>query len=328
MTATRHLFAAAAAAALLAALPADARSLRFAAEAPATDSQVLAAEQMSELLSERTGGELDLKIFAGSTLGNHQAAITGTRGNTIDMFVTGSGNLGGLVPEMGMVDIPFIFQDADHAYRVLDGEVGRELLDELEGVGLKGLAFWENGWRQITTSGTPVDSPDDLVGVKIRTTGAPVHIKAFELLGSNPVPMPIGELYTALEMGTVDAQEHPLGVFMSSKFYEVQDNITLSYHAYSPLVVAMNLAKFNELSPEFQEALLSSARDAATFQRELNAEKLVEQVAELKEMGKTVIEEIDPAPFVEATAAVKEGFAAEFGGADKIERIDAARVSN
>ena len=328
MTATRHLFAAAAVAAVVAAAPADARSLRFAAEAPPTDSQVLAAEEMSKLLSERTGGELDLKIFSGSTLGNHQAAITGTRGSTIDMFVTGSGNLGGLVPQMGMVDIPFIFQDADHAYRVLDGEVGRELLDELETVGLKGLAFWENGWRQITTKSTPVDSPDDLVGIKMRTTGAPVHIKAFELLGTNPVPMPIGELYTALEMGTVDAQEHPLGVFMSSKFYEVQDNITLSYHAYSPLVVAMNLAKFDALSAEEQEALLSSARDAATFQRELNAEKLVEQVAELKEMGKTVIEEIDQAPFVEATAAVKEGFAAEFGGGDKIERIDAARVSN
>jgi TRAP-type transport system periplasmic protein len=330
LTQSRHLFQAAAAAAIVvgSALPLSAETLRFAAEAPPTDSQALAAEHMSELLSERTGGELELKVFAGSTLGSHQAAITGTRGSTIDMFVTGSGNLGGLVPEMGMVDIPFIFQDSDHAYRVLDGEVGRELLDELEGVGLKGLAFWENGWRQITTKDAPVDSPDDLVGLKIRTTGAPVHIKAFELLGSNPVPMPIAELYTALEMGTVEAQEHPLGVFMSSKFYEVQDNITLSYHAYSPLVVAMNLAKFEAMSPEFQEALLSSARDAATFQREMNAEKLVEQVAELKEMGKTVIEEIDQAPFVEATAPVKEGFAAEFGGADKIERIDAARVTN
>jgi tripartite ATP-independent transporter DctP family solute receptor len=330
MTRTKHLFRTAAAVAILAgaSLPASAQTLRFAAEAPPTDSQVLAAEHMSELLEERTGGEVSLKIFAGSTLGNHQAAITGTRGSTIDMFVTGSSNLSGLVPEIGMVDIPFLFQDADHAYRVLDGEVGQELLDELDAVGLKGLAFWENGWRQITTNGTPVDSPDDLQGVTIRTTGAPVHIQAFELLGANAVPMPIGELYTALERGTVEAQEHPLGVFMSSKFYEVQDNITLSYHAYSPLVVAMNKAKFEAMSPEFQEALVSSARDSATFQRDLNAEKLSAQVEELKAMGKTVIEEIDRGPFIELTAPVKEGFAAEFGGADKLERIDAARVSN
>lgn len=304
---------------------AHAQTFRFAAEAPATDSQAKAAEHMNELLAERSGGALGLRIFAGGTLGNAQAAITGTRGNTIDMFVTGTSNVSGLKPELGMLDIPFLFQDSDHAYRVLDGDVGRELLDQLDDVGLKGLAFWDNGWRQITTKDRIVATPEDLAGMKIRTTGAPVHIRAFELLGANPVPMPIGELYTALEMGTVTAQEHPLGVFMSSKFYEVQDNITLSRHAYSPLVVAMNKAKFDALTPEHQQMLLDAAVEAASFQRQLNNDALAGQVEELRAMGKTVSEEFVQEPFIAATAPVREGFIAEFGGAEKLDAIDALR---
>lgn len=304
---------------------AAAETFRFAAEAPATDSQVKAAEHMNELLAERSNGDLDLKIFAGGTLGNAQAAITGTRGSTIDMFVTGSSNLSGLTPEMGMLDIPFLFEDADHAYRVLDGDVGRQLLDQLDDVGLKGLAFWENGWRQITTKDKVVASPADLAGLKIRTTGAPVHIKAFELLGANPVPMAIGELYTALEMGTVEAQEHPLGVFMSAKFYEVQDAITLSRHAYSPLVVAMNKAKFDSLTADQQQLLIDAAVETASFQRELNSDALAAQVEELRGMGKTVQEEFDQAPFVEITRPVREDFIAQFGGSEKLDAIDALR---
>ncbi|WP_071797473.1 TRAP transporter substrate-binding protein [Natronohydrobacter thiooxidans] len=324
MTYHKMLIAAGAALAIGSAT-AQAQTFRFAAEAPAADSQVKAAEHMNELLAERTGGDLALRIFAGGTLGNAQAVITGTRGNTVDMFVTGSSNLSGLKPEMGMLDIPFLFQDDDHVFRVLDGEVGRELLDQLEDVGLKGLAFWDNGWRQISTRNRVVETPDDMVGLTIRTTGAPVHIHAFELLGSNPVPMAIGELYTALEMGTVDAQEHPLGVFMSASFYEVQDNITLSRHAYSPLVVAMNKAKFDALSPEHQQILIDTAVETASFQRALNSDALASQVEELRSLGKTVTEEFDQSPFVEATLPVRERFISEFGGAEKLEAIDAMR---
>lgn len=324
MTCHKMLIAAGAALAIFSGA-AQAQTFRFAAEAPVADSQVKAAEHMSELLAERTGGELGLRIFAGGTLGNAQAVITGTRGNTVDMFVTGSSNLSGLKAEMGMLDIPFLFQNDDHAFRVLDGEVGRELLDQLEDVGLKGLAFWDNGWRQISTKNRVVATPDDMSGLTIRTTGAPVHIHAFELLGSNPVPMAIGELYTALEMGTVDAQEHPLGVFMSAKFYEVQDNITLSRHAYSPLVVAMNKAKFEALSPEHQQILIDTAVETASFQRGLNSDALASQVEELRSLGKTVTEEFDQTPFVEITLPVRERFIAEFGGAEKLEAIDAMR---
>ncbi|WP_319518496.1 TRAP transporter substrate-binding protein [uncultured Martelella sp.] len=307
---------------------AQANSLRFASEASRNDTQYAGAQKFNELLDEKTGGELDLKIFTDSTLGNGQAAITGTRGSTIDMLVTGSSNFSGLVPLIGMLDIPFLFENTDHAYRTLDGEVGQELLDKLNDVGLQGLAYWDNGWRQITNSAHPVHTPDDVKGLKIRTTGAPVHIEAFKLLGANPVPMPIGELYTALEMGTVDAQEHPLGVFVSAKLYEVQDYLTLSYHAYSPLIVAMNKSKFDALPEDQQEALIEAAREAGDYQRELNNQAIAEEVEFLRGEGLDIVESIDQAPFVEATIGVRETFVDQFGGASELQQIDALRVDD
>ena len=300
-------------------------SLRFASGAPRTDTQYIAGQKFSELLKAKTNGALDLKLFPDSTLGNAQAAITGVRGGTIDMLVSGSNNFSGLVPLVGMFDIPFLFKDTAHAYRVLDGKVGQDMLAKLDAIGLKGLAFWDNGWRQMTNSKGPIRTPADVKGLKMRTTGAPVHIEAFKLLGANPVPMPLAELYTALEMKTVDAQEHPIGVFVSAKLYEVQKHLTLSYHAYSALIVAVNKAKFDALPADQQKALVEAAREAGQLQRKLNNENIAKQVEEVKKAGVQVVEKIDPAPFAEATKGVRASFISKFGGEAELKAIDAVR---
>lgn len=300
-------------------------SLRFASEAPRTDTQYTAGQKFSEVLKAKTNGELDLKLFPDSTLGNSQAAITGARGGTIDIIVSGSANFSGLVPLLSMFDIPFMFKDTEHAYRVLDGKVGQDMLDKLDAIGLKGLAFWDNGWRQMTNSKGPIRTPADVKGLKMRTTGSPVHIEAFKLLGANPVPMPLAELYTALEMKTVDAQEHPIGVFVSAKLYEVQKHLTLSAHAYSALIVAMNKAKFDALPPAQQKALVEAAREAGQLQRKLNNELIAKQVEEVKKAGVQVVEKIDQQPFLEATRGVRTAFIAKSGGEAEIKQIDALR---
>lgn len=302
-----------------------ATTFKFASEAPRSDSQFLGGEKFNELLKAKTKGALEVKTYSDSMLGNAQAAITGARGGTIDILVSGSANFNGLEPELGMFDIPFLFKDSDHAYRVLDGEVGQAMLDKLSKVGLKGLAYWDNGWRQISNSRGPVRTPADIKGLKLRTSSSPVQIEAFKLLGANPVPMPVGELYTALEMKTVDAQEHPLGVFVSSKFYEVQKYLSLSQHAYSPLIVAMNKAKFDALPADQQKAVLEAAREAGKYQRQLNATALKEQVELVKKNGVQVIEKIDPAPFAAATKSVRENFISKVGGEAEIKKIDALR---
>ena len=178
--------------------------------------------------------------------------INGVRGGTIDIVSSGASNYNGIVANTAAMELPFVFRSAQHAYTVLDGPVGSGVLGELAPHGLKGLAYWENGWRAFTNNKRPVRTPDDLKGLKIRSTPNPYHIQAFKLLGMNPSPMPIAELYTALETGTFDAQEHPINVTLSAKFYEVQKYLTVSNHVYSPLILVMNKAKFDSLPANYQ----------------------------------------------------------------------------
>ena len=304
---------------------ATADTLRFASEAPRSDTQFIAAGKFNELLKAKSGGALDVKVFADSSLGAFQAAIGGVRGGTIDIAVSGSANFSGMIPLLGVFDIPFMFKDTAHAYRVLDGKVGQEMLDKLGEFGMKGLAFWDNGWRELTNNRGPVRTPADVKGLKVRTTGSPAHIEAFKLLGANPVPMPLAELYTALEMKTVDAQEHPLGVLWSAKLYEVQKYLSLTNHAYSALIVTMNKAKFDALPPAQQKALVEAAREAGQYQRQLNNDNMAKVVADVKKAGMQVIENVDPAPFLEVTKPGRQTFVTKFGGENYIKEIDAVR---
>lgn len=263
----------------------------------ATDGQHAAAVKMAELVKQRTNGEVEITIFPANQLGNDAAMINGTRGGTIDIVSSGASNYNGIVANTAALELPFVFRNAQHAYKVLDGAVGKSIMDELSPHSLKGLAYWENGWRAFTNNKRPIRTPEDAKGLKIRSTGNPYHIQAFKLLGMNPSPMPIAELYTALETGTFDAQEHPINVTWSSKFYEVQKHLTVSNHIYSPLILAMNKAKFDSLPPNFQTIMVDSAREAAVYQRDLNAQNAAKVVAELKKSGMQIIENADMAPF-------------------------------
>lgn len=164
-----------------------AQSLRFGYETPQTDSQHIAAKKFNELLKEKTNGELTLKLFPDSTLGNAQAMISGVRGGTIDMEMSGSNNFTGLAPVFNLLDVPFLFRDTAHAHKTLDGKVGDELKKSLDSKGLKVLAYWENGWRDVTNSRAPVKTPGDLKGLKIRTNNSPMNIAAFKIFGANPI---------------------------------------------------------------------------------------------------------------------------------------------
>ncbi|MFT3963510.1 TRAP transporter substrate-binding protein [Propionivibrio sp.] len=299
--------------------------LRFASEAARSDPQTAGGEKMNELLKAKTGGALEVKVFADSTLGNAQAAISSARGGTIDIVISGSSNYTGIVPLLGVFDIPFIFKDTPHAYRVLDGQVGKEIMDKLEEFGLKGLAYWDTGWRELTNSKHPVKVPADVKGLKVRTNGSPAHNETWKLLGANPVPMPIGELYTALEMKTVDAQEQSLGLLYSGKFYEVQKHLSLTNHAYSALLVAMNKAKFDALPPAQQKAVVEAAREAGAYQRQLNNDNMAKIIADVKKAGLQVVENVDPAPFLEITKPVRLMFTSKYGGENFIKAIDAER---
>ncbi len=299
--------------------------LRFASEAARSDPQTAGGEKFNELLKAKTDGALGVKVFSDSSLGNAQSAISSARGGTIDIVISGSSNYTGIVPLLGVFDIPFIFKDTDHAYRVLDGKIGQEVMDKLAEFNLQGLAYWDTGWRELTNSRQPVHTPADVKGLKVRTNGSPAHNETWKLLGANPMPMPIGELYTALEMRIVDSQEQSLGLLYSGKFYEVQKYLSLTNHAYSALLVAMNKAKYDALSPAQQKAVVEAAREAGSYQRKLNNDNVAKIIAEVKKAGLQVVEQVDSAPFFEASKPVRQMFTSKYGGEEYIKAIDAVR---
>jgi tripartite ATP-independent transporter DctP family solute receptor len=271
--------------------------LRFAHAGPESSSQHLAALELARLVKEKTRGQLEVQVYPASQLGNDATVIGGVRGGTIDLMMAGSVNFAGLVPRIGALDLPFLFRGPEHAYKVLDGAVGEQMMRDLESHNLKGLSWFEVGFRCITTKNRAVRTPDDVKGLKIRTTPNPSHIQAFRLLGANPVPMPLGELYQALETGAVDAQEHPIAITHSAKFYEVQKHLTMSRHAYTAMPMVMNKTKFEALAPDLQKALIEAAQHAARFQREMNAKDEAKIIADLRAKGMTVLESYDAAPF-------------------------------
>jgi TRAP-type transport system periplasmic protein len=288
--------------------------LKLAHEVAVDSTQHEAAKKFAELVEERTGGAVEINVFPNSGLGTAQQALNLMRGGVIEIIQSGSTTFNGVVGETALLEMPFLFRDAAHAYHVLDGKVGQSLLDKLAPHGIQGLAFLENGWREVTNNRGPVRSPDDIKGLKIRTTPNPYHIQAFELLGANPVPLAYAELYSALETGAVDAQEHPLPALWAGKFYEVQEYLSLTHHAYSPLILAMNKTKYESLPAEYRTVLVAAARETANYQRDLNTKRAAEIIAEVKEAGVEVIEEVDTTPFRQIVEEpLRKSFAEKYG---------------
>ena len=288
--------------------------LKLAHEVAEESTQHAAATRFAQLVKERTKGAVAITVYPNSGLGPAQQALNLMRGGSVEIIQSGSTTFNGLVGETAALELPFLFRDAEHAYRVLDGKVGQGLLDKLDQHGIKGLAFLENGWREVTNNRRPVRSHEDIKGLKIRTTPNPFHIQAFQLLGANPVPMAYAELYSALETGAVDAQEHPLPVLWAAKFYEIQKYLTLTHHAYSPLLLVMNKPKYEALPAEYKTVLLEAAREVANYQRDLNAKQVAEIIAGLKKAGVEVIEQIDTTGFKQIVEEpLRKTFAEKYG---------------
>jgi tripartite ATP-independent transporter DctP family solute receptor len=237
--------------------------------------------------------------------------------------MVGLNNYSGLLPESAAFTLPFMFPSRDVAYKVLDGEVGQEVLTKMETVGVKGLGYPENGYRNMTNNRGPIKTPADVAGLRMRVNSSKALNDMFNELKANPQQIPVAELYTALETGVVDAQDHPIGVTLSFKFYEVQKYLSMTQHAYSPLVVTMNLKKFNKLTAEEQQVITDVAAEAVKMQRELSIAKEDKMIAELESHGMTVNRDVDGAAFQETVKPVWNAFIEKHGDV-MIKKIEAA----
>lgn len=306
---------------LMHAVQAQTLKLRLAHSGAEAESQHAAALEFAKQVKERSKGAIEVQVFASSVLGNDNTAITAVRGGTIDLATSGTPYFSGLVPRMNVLDLPYLFTSAEHAYKVLDGTIGRGLLDEMDAHNLKGLAYWEVGFRNLTNSRRPVKTPEDIKGLKLRTTPNPAHIKAFQILGASPTPMPIVEVFTALENKAIDGQENAISIIRNAKLYEVQKYLSVTRHAYTAMPVIMNKARFASLNPSQQQVMIDAARAAGTFQRELNRKSEPGDIAYLKSQGVQVEENINPEPFRKLVAEPIKQLFAEKNGVQLVEAI-------
>ncbi|HMO70880.1 MAG TPA: DctP family TRAP transporter solute-binding subunit [Paracoccaceae bacterium] len=299
-----------------AALSAQAQTeLKLAHAAPDTDLQQTLSLFFKEQVEARTGGSVTVTIFPQGQLGNDAAMIDGARSGIIDIAMSGLNNFTGLVPQAGALELPFMFPTRDTAYAVLDGEIGQGLSAEFTQHGLKVLGFPENGYRNMTNNRGPIRVPADLAGLNMRVNNSKALNDMFAALGANPLQLPVAELYTALETGVVDAQDHPIGIVVSFKFNEVQKYLSLTQHAYSALALVMNDAKFNSLTADEQKVILDVAAEAIAMQRQAVQEKEEGMIEGLKAAGMDVNTDVDAAAFQAAVKPVWDGFIAANGDA-------------
>lgn len=297
----------------VAGLAAQAQTLRFAHPVPESDVQHTMAMFFAEQVAARTNGAVTVQVFPQGQLGNDAAMIDGARSGIIDIVLVGLNNFTGLVPEAGVFELPFMFPSRDLAYAALDGEVGDSISARFTQHGLTVLGYPENGYRQMSNSRGPIRTPADMVGINMRTNNSRALNDMFAALGANPIQLPVAELYTALETGVVDAQDHPVGVVLSFKFNEVQKYLTLTRHAYSALGLMMNSASFDRLSAENQAIVREVAAEAVAMQRQMAAERETSMVEELVALGMELNTDVDAAAFQAAVTSVWDAFIAANG---------------
>lgn len=316
----KHLLIATAAAVVLAGTAASAQQvLRLGHNISTTSPYHLAAEHFAEVVAERSEGRLTVQIFPAGALGNERDMIEGAQIGTVDMIVTSSAAAGPFVPEMRILDIPFLFRDLEHARAVLDSEIGDGLLDAMTDRGLIGLAWGDIGFRHMTGT-KPLDTVAALQGVKLRSQDNPIHLAAYRALGFQPTVVGFNELYAALQTGVVDANEQPLSIHVASRFYEVQSDLTMTGHLMASALFVVSQDVWNGLSEEDQALVREAARDAIPVMREATDAQDGAALDTLRERGMTITESFDHAGFMEALASAFVQFGEELGE-ENIRRI-------
>lgn len=277
------------------------------------DSFHIAALKFKELVEGRTNNRVEIEIFPNAVLGDERTLLEGMQIGTIDMGVITNGPVAKFLPEIAVFELPFLFGSAEEAYKILDGPIGRELLDKLETVDLKGLAFAERGFRNLTNSKRPVHTAADMEGLKIRVMENPVYIDTFKAMGADAVPMAWTEALTALQQGTIDGQENPVVVIHAFKLYETQQYLTLTRHTYAPALFITSLEVFEGLPEDIQPVFLEAAQEAAEYARKVNAENEQAQLEDLQNWGMEIIMEPDLTSFKESVQSVYDKYRDKFG---------------
>ena len=266
------------------------RTIKFANQNSKGHPIVLGMDKFAELVDQKSGGKMKVKVFAGGTLGSDQANVSALQGGTLEMASMNSGIFASLAKEFAIYDFPFLFGNGKEADTVVDGPFGKRLHSLLEPKGIVGLGYYELGFRHISNSKRPITKVEDLEGLKLRVIPNPINVDWVKALGANPTPLPFPELYAAMEQKAVDGQENPLPTINSAKMYEVQKHLALTNHQYNPQSVVISKKFWDTLSAADKKIIQDAATESTKYQREQSRGLAASILDNLKKNGMQVTE--------------------------------------
>ena len=289
-----------------------------------SDPYAIACRNWKKALEEFAPGQFDVQLFPNRQLGDEKEMLEGLSFGTIDMAIITNSPISRIALPFQVNDQPFIYANKQEAYKVLDGPIGQELMKSLEAKNIIGFGFAEGGFRQMINNVRQVYTPADVEGIKWRVMPNPVYIEMFRSLGGNAVPMAWGEVFTAVQQGTIDGLEIPIAVIYNNGYYEVTKYLSLTNHTYSALGVLMSKRTYNKkLTLEQRNAVRKAARKAIDEERRMNTENVAKLIDKLKAKGMKVNRVKDPKAFRAKVKPVYEKFRPTIGS-ELLDRVLAA----
>lgn len=284
------------------------------------------AYEIKRLIEERSGGDIEVRVFTDGQLGNQREMIEQLRDGTLEITWVTTGFFGSWEPVLNTLEIGFLFENREHAFAAFDGQLGEEVAALVNNHGVELLGFYEAGMRHITNNVRALENVEDLAGLKIRTPEAKYHLSTLELMGASPTPMSFNELYAAMEQGIVDGQENPLSNIHSAAFYEVNDHLALTGHLHLTHMVLYSGQLWDQLTDEQRELIGQAVIDSQVAQRNKVGDDDASLLTVLEQEGMTVTRP-DRAAFAELVAPLRDQAIAEYGqqAADWLELIDSLR---
>lgn len=300
------------------------QTLRLSHNAAPGNPKAEASLKFAELVAQKTSGRIKVDVGGNAQFGDDVESLTNMRLGTLAFSANSQGSTSGVVPQFALLGLPFLFRDLNHAYQVVDGPVGEKLNELTKAKGLVVLAYWDNGIRQVSNNKRPINKPEDLEGIKLRTPPDPMTLDIFKALGANPAPLAFSELYIALQQGVFDGQENPLANIYSSKLHEVQKFISLTGHKYETTPLLASKVTWDKFSKADQQAILEAAAEAGKLNRQLNLSADAELRKKIADAG-VKINDVDQAPFKAKTKPVYDKWSQQYPDMVKLISAEAAK---
>ena len=244
----------------------------------------LAFLKFKDLVEKASNGKITVEVYPAGQLGGERELLEALQSDAVQITCVSNGVMSAFSKPFMLLDIPFLFKDAAQARKAVDGNQS-VLFSELDGIGMQGLAFWEQGFRQVSSRSKPINSMDDIKGMKLRTMEAPLHVEAWRALGANPTPMSFGQVYSSLQTGVIDGQENPIYVVTQENLVEVQKSVSLTNHIYDAMPVAASGTWWKGLSDENKKIISDAMAEATVYERSLVGAEVEKATKELAERG-------------------------------------------